>query len=72
MFFVVQIVLALTLQATLAKQNRADVDKICLYVKDPFKLKYQLLMNGKEKIGTENVKNRKAFVDYSQTIDNVY
>ena len=29
-------------------------------------------MNRKEKIAAENVKNAKAFVDYSQTIDNTY
>ena len=38
-----------------------------LYVKDPFKSKYQLLINGREKIGIENLKNLKAFIDYSQT-----
>ena len=35
-----------------------------LYVKDPFELKYQLLINGREKT--------KAFVDHSQAIDDVY
>ena len=32
---------------------------------------YQLLINGKEKIGIKNIKNSKIFIDYSQTIDNV-
>ena len=32
----------------------------------------QLLINGKEKVGYENLKYPKAFIDYSQTIDGVY
>ena len=31
-----------------------------------------LLINGREKVGVENLKNPKAFSDYSQTIDDVY
>ena len=31
-----------------------------------------LLINGREKVGIENLKNPKAFIDYSQTIDEVY
>ena len=56
----------------LIKSQQPDIDKIYLYVKDPFKSKYQLLINGREKVGIENLKNPKAFIDYSQTIDDVY
>ena len=56
----------------LIKHQRLDIDKIYLYVKDPFKSKYQLLITGREKLGIEILKNLKAFVDYSQTIDHVY
>ena len=52
--------------------QRPDIDKICLYVKDLFELKYQLLINGREKVGVEHLKNLKAFIDYSQTTDDVY
>ena len=31
-----------------------------------------MLINGKEKVGIKNYKNSKAFVEYSQTIDDVY
>ena len=31
-----------------------------------------LLINGKEKIGIKNLKAQKVFIDYSQTIDDVY
>ena len=56
----------------LIKYQRPDIDKIYLYVKDPSESKYQLIINGKEKVGIENLKNPKAFIDYSQTIDSVY
>ena len=37
----------------LTKHQRPDIDKIYLYVKDPLELKYQLLINGREKVGIE-------------------
>ena len=49
-----------------------DTDKIYFYVKDPFKSKYQLLINRREKVEIEILKNTKAFIDYSQTIDDFY
>ena len=50
----------------LIKHQQPDIDKIYLYVKDPFKSKYQLLINKREKVGIENLKNPKAFTDYLQ------
>ena len=50
----------------------ADIDKIYLYVKDPFESKYQLLINRRGKVGIEILKNPKALIGYSQTIDDVY
>ena len=44
-----------------------DINKIYLNVKDPFKSKYQVLINGREKVGIENLKTPKVFIDYSQT-----
>ena len=35
----------------LIKHQWPDIDKIYLYVKDPFESKCQLLINGREKIG---------------------
>ena len=56
----------------LIKHQRSDIDKIYLYVKDPFESEYQLLINGRGKVGIENFKNPKAFVDYlSKSIDSV-
>ena len=31
-----------------------------------------MLINGQEKVGIEALKNPKTFIDYSQTIDDVY
>ena len=56
----------------LIKHQRPELDKTYLYVKDPFESKYQLLINGREKIGVKELKNPKPFIDYSQTIDDVY
>ena len=56
----------------LIKCQRPDIDKIYLYVKVAFESKYQLFINGREKVGIKTLKNPKAFIDYSQTIDDVY
>ena len=43
-----------------------------LYIKDPLESKYQLLINGREKVGNGILKNPKSFINYSQIIDDVY
>ena len=54
------------------KHQQPDIDKIYLYEKDPFESNYQLLNNGREKIGIKTLKNSKAFIDYLQTIGDVH
>ena len=54
------------------KHQRADIDKIYLYIKDPFESKYHLLINGREKVAIEILKKANEFINYSQTIDDVY
>ena len=49
-----------------------DIGKIYLFVKDPFESKYQLLINGREKVAIRKLKNSKVFIDYSQTMDDIY
>ena len=56
----------------LIKNQRPDIDKIYLYVKNRFEPKYKLLINGREKVEIKNSGSPKAFIDYSQTIDDVY
>ena len=38
----------------LIKYQQPDIEKIYLYMKDPFESKYQLLINGREKAGIKN------------------
>ena len=56
----------------LIKHQQPDIDRIYLYVKGALDSKYQLFINGREKVGIKNFKNPKVFIDYSQTIDDVY
>ena len=55
----------------LIKNQRPDIDKIYLHVKYLFESRYQLLINGRKKIGIKKFKNPKTFIDYSQIIDYV-
>ena len=56
----------------LIKHQRPGVEKNYLCFKDPFKSRYQLLINEWEKVGIERLKISKAFVDSSQIIDYIY
>ena len=47
----------------LIKHQQPDTDKIYLYVKVPFKSKYQLLIKGRKKVRIKKLKNPKAFID---------
>ena len=54
------------------KYQLPDIDKIYLYAKDPFESEYLFLINGRKKVGINELKNPKAFIEYLQTIDDVY
>ena len=63
----------------LKKHQRLDIYKIYLYVKDPFKPKYQLLIKEREKAEIKELQNyldiyftANRFADYSHTTDDVY
>ena len=56
----------------LIKHQQPSAEKICLYIcQGAIESNYQLLMEGK-KVGIKQLKSSKAFIDYSQTIDDVY
>ena len=56
----------------LIKHQQPSAEKICLYISQrSIESNYQLLMEGK-KVGIRQLKSSKAFIDYSQTIDDVY
>ena len=56
----------------LIKNQQPDTEKIYLYVKGPLESKYQLLINRREKVEIKKLKSSKAFINYSQTIDDVH
>ena len=43
----------------LIKHQRPDINKVYLYVKNAFESKYQLLINKRKKVVTENLKDPK-------------
>ena len=51
--------------------NLPDIDKIYLYGKDPYEAKYQYLLNKCEKVGLDNFNDPKAFMEYSNDMQNV-
>ena len=52
--------------------NQPDIDKIYLYAKDPYEAKYQFLINKRESTGLKHFNDPKAFIEYSNDMQNVY
>ena len=52
--------------------NQPDIDKIYLYAKDPYQAKYQFLINKRESTRLKNVNDTKAFIEYSNDMQDVY
>ena len=52
--------------------NQPDTDKIYLYAKDPYVAKYQYLFNRCEKIGLDHFSDPKAFMEYSNDMQDDY
>ena len=52
--------------------NQPDIDKIYLYAKDPYDKKYQYLINKRKKVGINHFNNPKAFMKYSNDMQDVY
>ena len=48
------------------------IDKIYLYAKDLEEPKYQLLIKKREQTGIKNLKDPAAFIEYSNSMDDVY
>ena len=51
---------------------QTNIEKIYLYSKDPYKVKYHLLINAGENIDLMHVNNQKAFIEYSNCMDDIY
>ena len=52
--------------------NQLDIDKIYLYAKGPYEAKYQYLINKREKAGLDHFKDPRAFIEYSNDMQDVY
>ena len=51
--------------------NQPDIDKIYLYAKDSYEAKYQYLINKREKVGLDHFKDPKAFMEYSNDMEDI-
>ena len=51
--------------------NQPDIDKM-IYAKDPYEAKYQYLINKREKVGLDHFKDSKAFMEYSNDMQDNY
>ena len=52
--------------------NQPDIDKIYLYAKDHYEAKYQYLINKREQVGLDRFNDPKAFIEYSNDMQDVY
>ena len=52
--------------------DQADIDKIYLYTKDPYEVKYQYLINICEKAGLNHFNDPKAFIEYLNDMQDFY
>ena len=52
--------------------NQSDIDKIYLYAKDPYETKYQYSINKREEVGLDHFDDPKAFMEYSNDMQDVY
>ena len=53
-------------------KNQPDIDKIHLYAKDLYEVKYQYLINEREGVDINLFNDPKAFIEYSNDRCNVY
>ena len=53
-------------------KNQPDIDKIYLYAKDSHEEKQQFLINKRESTGLKYFNDPKAFIEYSNDMEDVY
>ena len=53
-------------------KNQPDIDKIYLYAKDSHEAKQQFLINKRESTGLKYFNDPKAFIEYSNDMEDVY
>ena len=52
--------------------HQPDIDKTFLYAKDLYEAKYQFLIKKREDVGTKHFNDSKAFIGYSNDMDDIY
>ena len=52
--------------------HQPDVDKICLYAKDPYEAKYQFLINKRESTRLKHLNDSKAFIEFSNDMNDIF
>ena len=52
--------------------KQPDIDKIYLYAKGPYEAKYQILIDKRESIRLKHFNNPKAFIEYSNDMQDIY
>ena len=52
--------------------NQPDIDKIYLYAKDPYEVKYQYLISKREKVGLDHFNDHRAFIEYTNDMQDIY
>ena len=53
-------------------KDQEGIDKIYLYVKDPYKAKYKCFVSKREKVGLNHYYDPRAFMEYSNDMQVVY
>ena len=53
-------------------RHQPDIDKTYFYAKDLYEEKYQLLIYKRESAGFKYLKDSKAFIEYSNDMDDIY
>ena len=53
-------------------ENQPDIDKMYLYAKDPYEAKYKYFINNREGVGIDHLNNPKAFIEYSNDMQDIY
>ena len=52
--------------------HQPNIDKNCLYAEDSYEAKYKLLVNIRESVGLKHCNDSKAFIEYSNDMDDTY
>ena len=63
---------ALLMHLQMQINHEADIYKMYLYAKHPYKSKYQLLISERESAGLKYFNDSKGFTEYSNDMDDIY